>query len=88
MSVIADTICPHCGHTNDEHSATTGKPYPTDGDVSLCWQCHGLAMYTIGPYGIALRMPTPEEMTAINADPRVKTVIAAAKLAKAQSDGP
>lgn len=69
--------CPHCGRNNMDHFGPTGRR-PSDGDVSLCWVCKGIAIYTVGPLGTTgLRQPAPDELASLEADPKVRAALAA-----------
>lgn len=70
------TRCPHCTVVNDRHSLP-GMATPKAGDVSICWQCKQLALFT-DEQG-TLRTPTQEELAVLMADP---DVIKAVQLAK------
>jgi hypothetical protein len=65
------TTCPHCGINNTGHASVKGNDAPSPGDVSLCWSCHGLGLFTDD---LDVRLPTPAEDAEIRAVP----VIAAA----------
>lgn len=64
----AETVCPHCGRVNDLHDGPTRDATPGSGDVSICWRCRGLAIYTDG----GVRAPTPVEAAELTADPRIR----------------
>jgi len=64
---LLKTNCPHCGRLNDCHS-TTDPSEPSEGDVSLCWKCGGIAIFTED----GVRTPTPEEEVQISRDPDVQ----------------
>ncbi len=70
-------LCPHCGRVNDQHSHIAEPREPEDGDVSVCWGCHKTAVFTVGPYGVATRVPTPDEQRSIDADPGLRRAVAA-----------
>lgn len=75
------TSCPHCGREHDFHSGVAGSEgkAPRSGDVSFCWGCREVAVYSIGPLGsLVLRKPTPPEARRLADDPRVRAVRAAA----------
>jgi hypothetical protein len=76
------TTCPHCGASQDLHTNTTGARPPKDGDVAICWRCHGIAVYAAGPFGVVRRKPTEQEDAQIRRDPctrHVLTVMARAR---------
>lgn len=56
--------CPYCSH---RHDASTFLPrqgevrVPSNGDFSMCVECTRPAVFEIGSFGVALRLPTPEE---------------------------
>lgn len=77
MSTTSDALrCLHCGRVNDAHERRPGER-PKSGDVSLCWGCAGIALFTDD----GLRLPTESEAAAIEADPELiaaRTAIRAA----------
>lgn len=67
------TKCPHCGRVNTEHDGPTPDATPGPGDVSLCWRCGGLGIFTTD----GVRKPTPEEEQELAAAPEIRTARAA-----------
>lgn len=65
MSII---VCAWCGSSNDAQMGDPGRPGPEPGDVSLCWYCLGLSVYTETEQG---RKPTEEEFQEFVTDPDV-----------------
>ena len=74
-----ERACPHCWRVNDLHDAANGAT-PKEGDVSLCWGCGGLGIFTT--YG--MRKATSDEERALREDPHVR----AAQDAIAKSSSP
>lgn len=60
--------CPHCGRVNELAGGAPDKA-PVEGDVSLCWQCGGIAIFTAGG---SSRLPTHEEAIEIGQSPEVR----------------
>lgn len=61
------TECPHCGRVNTHH-ATANPVEPSPGDLSLCWKCGGISVFTED----GIRKPTDEEAAEFDQDPDVK----------------
>lgn len=79
-----ETHCPYCGRINSLHAGQDPAEQPGAGDMSICWKCHGVAIYDDGPSGLTVRKPTVEEQAEIDAEPQIKRAIAA----MAESYGP
>lgn len=62
------TTCPHCDRLNTQHSALEPDAKPDPGDVSLCWKCGGLAIFTEN----GVRKPTDDEEAEFSTDPDIK----------------
>lgn len=59
-SSLVAAICPHCGYQTDSAAAVSGGPtnvQPKPGDLSICFRCRGLAVFT----ATGLRFPTEQE---------------------------
>lgn len=54
-TIRTQCVCPHCERENEMH---TGDGHPSAGDVSICWECRRLAVFTETG---GVRKPTPEE---------------------------
>lgn len=65
--------CPHCGRINEAHDGPTRDATPKPGDVSLCWGCGGVGIFT----ETGVRKPTPDEAAELEAAPKVKAAQAA-----------
>lgn len=77
-NTLLDLPCPHCSRINENHSHAEGlERARQDGDVSVCWDCRGIGIYTIGALGTALRKPTEAEATEITASPEIRAVLGA-----------
>lgn len=62
--------CPHCGKVNDAQTCITEPgASPEKGDVSLCFTCAGVAVFT--GEGMTVRLPTDEEAAEFAADGRI-----------------
>jgi hypothetical protein len=67
---MLETTCPHCGRRNRLHLSTRRGAGPTaPGNVSICIGCHRGAVYETGPCGLQLRLPTADELAAMEANP-------------------
>lgn len=55
---LSSHSCPRCGHTMDCASGLSGDRPPGPGDISLCINCGGIALYT---EDLQLREPTGGE---------------------------
>jgi hypothetical protein len=62
--------CLRCDELLDAATPIPGSEHnrPARGDVSICWKCNHVAIFTRGS---KLREPRPDELRAIMADPRV-----------------
>lgn len=63
--------CPHCGQvfTLTERTAADDQPaMPEAGDVTVCWGCAGVGMFTADG---GVRLPEPAELAELRADPAV-----------------
>ncbi len=72
--------CPTCGSRMDAVSELDGGPMarePSNGSLSVCLRCAGLAVFCIGPLGVALRPASADEFAAFQADPDNQQVLAA-----------
>lgn len=63
--------CLACGGKQDAAGTPDGSPasQPTDGDWAVCFRCGEVAVYAVGPFGVALREATTEELAEFSADP-------------------
>jgi hypothetical protein len=68
-----ETVCPYCGRRNDLHDRTDDGAGPQPGNVSLCWGCRGLSIFTVS----GLRKPTDWELADIMADPHIRRILGA-----------
>ena len=68
-----ETYCPHCGRCNDRHDRTDDGPGPQPENLSLCWGCGEISIFTV----FGLRKPSDQERAEIMADPHVKRVLGA-----------
>ena len=64
--------CPTCHRDNELHAGPGGAP-PEPGNVSFCWGCGGIGIFTV----IGVRKATPEELRKIMAYPEIKAALAA-----------
>jgi hypothetical protein len=61
--------CPRCGSKNNGYTQATGdERAPEPGDVSLCWECGGMNIFTDDG---KVRLPTEEERNHLLAQPDV-----------------
>lgn len=70
---MSSTTCPYCGRENDSH-APTGNDYevPEEGNVSICWKCHGLGIFQGDG---TVRRVSPEEDAELRAAPEIRDVL-------------
>lgn len=74
-------LCPHCGAENDAFTPVTDPDsYPEEGDVSLCFSCAELAIFT--GHGLEVRLPSDAELAELNADKRITTAQTTIRAAK------
>lgn len=64
--------CPTCHRDNELHSGPGGSA-PQPGNVSLCWGCGAIGIFT----AVGIRKATPEELVEIMELPDVKAARAA-----------
>lgn len=73
--------CPRCRRVNEGHVGS-GRPgraaAPKDGDVSICWHCHGVNIFGTNLEGrMILRLPTNTEAAELQNVPEVRRARAA-----------
>lgn len=66
---MSTTTCPYCGRNNEAH-APTGNDYhvPAEGDVSICWKCHGVGIFQADG---SVRSTSPEEDAELRKAPEI-----------------
>jgi hypothetical protein len=68
--------CPFCLVENQEHDGTCeAHDQPESGDISICWSCRSISVFEFGPAGVALRVPTPEEVQRFKVSPMIAEVL-------------
>jgi hypothetical protein len=62
--------CPYCTKTMDAAAVSPGHApaMPRTGDTAICLDCANASIYEVGPLGVALRKPSPEERAEILAE--------------------
>jgi hypothetical protein len=65
--------CPACGHKFDRASNATGQDGPEPGDITLCFGCGVLLVFS---EALEVRMPTVEEMRGFRSDERLMEALA------------
>lgn len=68
-------VCPNCQAVNDQFTGVntaTPKVAPQKDDVSICWSCGSVNIYT--GEGVEVRCPTPEEIEDLLHNPTVMGV--------------
>jgi hypothetical protein len=67
---VKEHRCLRCDELLDAATPIPGSEHkrPARGDVSICWTCNHVAIFT---RDFKLREPRPDELRAILADPRV-----------------
>lgn len=63
------THCPHCGHKHDAATNLEAPRAPGQGDVSICLECGGIAVFDADP--LRLRLPTPDEQAQLESNQAV-----------------
>lgn len=78
--------CPWCHEQQDAEQVVNAAPHttPSPGHVSICWSCHRVSVFAVGPFGLIRRKPTAKEQVAIDAHPAVRLTLAV----MAESDSP
>jgi hypothetical protein len=67
---ILSTKCPHCGYEIDSVvNVTESKDLPSEGDISICIMCAGVAKYGDNR---DLIMPTEFDLALWDSNPEVK----------------
>jgi hypothetical protein len=64
---LGPTPCPSCGELLDAVTSLYEEAMPSDGDVTLCFNCGHLMVFADG----RPRNPTDAEMHTIAGDPRI-----------------
>lgn len=65
--------CPYCGRENDSHAPTDDpEDIPEDGDVSICWGCLNLSIFTEGG---SIRPTSPEEDADLRSKPDIQDAL-------------
>lgn len=70
--------CPHCGHKNDCASSLEGK-VPRPGDVSVCFRCVGVGLFT---EDLTVRVLTFQEEEELAQDLDLAQLVQALKTAR------
>jgi hypothetical protein len=60
--------CPRCGYKLDATTSTSGDQKPEPGDLSLCFECGQISVFTEND---GMRVPTKDEELELSVDPRV-----------------
>lgn len=69
-----ELACPGCGRVNDQ--ATSHEDIqPSEGDVSICWKCHTIAIFHEVGGVMYTRLPNREEAAELAADPEIKRYV-------------
>lgn len=67
--------CLNCGVNNDDaSSAEFDDAVPVEGNVSICFSCTAIAVFT--GHGLEIRAATPEEFAEIMQDAGVRAMLA------------
>lgn len=73
------SICPHCGALQDGAANMTNTDAPEEGDVSMCFECGGWAVFEAD--GSRVVMPADHEAWG---DPDIQKTIAVYRLMRSQ----
>jgi hypothetical protein len=60
--------CRVCGTRLDAATGVNTNGYPDDGSFTVCFYCGELSCYVVGPFGVAMREPTMDEMAEFHRD--------------------
>ena len=66
-------VCPYCGRHTDCDTEAYGDGVPEVGDVSVCFYCAGVGIYTAD----GVRLPTDSERVVLLTDAGVVGVVSA-----------
>lgn len=69
---MAPYQCPVCRSRLDAATNLTGKTAPTDGDVSICFDCSSIVVFTAD---LKLRLPTDDELLVYVKDERITRIV-------------
>jgi hypothetical protein len=68
------TTCPYCGRENDSHASTDDpNSKPSEGDVSICYKCRNIGIFTEE----GVRKASPEEDTEIRSHQNIQDALLA-----------
>lgn len=76
--------CPTC-HRHHELASSKEGLRPVDGDVSVCWSCHALAVFDSTTF-YGLRKPTQAELLELADRKDVQVILVAIGLAATPSE--
>ena len=74
--------CPYCGRENDSHTSADPRDRPAPGDVSICWGCRQIGLFT----DTGVRKPTAAEPAELEQAPEVRQALAAMREAYTPSE--
>lgn len=86
---MVDRTCPHCGAVSDHTKSVTDKPdgEPVPGDVSQCFYCNGLSIFTLTDGGrLICRKATDSETDDVIAGRAIGRAILTQEAGGARSD--
>lgn len=84
MTAELETTCPGCGRKNELHHGPNPGDVPEAGDVSLCWLCGTIGIYTDKD----LRLANEEELLELLQDEELAAAIHAVRRAREGGMGP
>lgn len=67
--------CPHCGRVNEIHAGPQEDSVPSDGDLSACWICRNISIYTEMDGRLSLRKPSDEELAEFMKDTDIRMIL-------------
>ena len=78
--------CPHCGTMNDANTAPFegGDPAPSTGDISICFYCSFVGLFSVVDGVFSVRHMTPDEKKEHEADEQWPKVARAQSLIREQ----
>lgn len=76
-----ETHCPYCGALNQVAAGAEGTT-PSDGDVSLCWECNKFGIFRSTSHGFIVLKPTKAQEDAFYRNPDMLRALDAVRKAR------
>jgi hypothetical protein len=77
------SICPFCNQHHEAATAMGETPQPSDGAVSMCFQCGQFSVFDSDTFG-GLRKPTKKEQRHFDRDEKLRELVTAWKVTRRQ----